>query len=189
MRMLGDGQTAVSLSGGTVARTGKRYLCLTREEAGVPDVPLGEQGVTQTPFGPFFVRDAKPGEMGDGVRCQVISGSRLKGAWVGTRRMGDAMTPFGRHQPVLLKKLIADAGIERAMRASIPVVRSREGILWAVGIRPAQMCHTRQEEENKMVEFGGAWPAQEGAAHRLRTQSQEGAYRGREESDVRGSEG
>lgn len=189
MRMLGDGQTAVSLSGGTVARTGKRYLCLTREEAGVPDVPLGEQGVTQTPFGPFFVRDAKPGEMGDGVRCQVISGFRLKGAWVGTRRMGDAMTPFGRHQPVLLKKLIADAGIERAMRASIPVVRSREGILWAVGIRPAQMCHTRQEEENKMVEFGGAWPAQEGAAHRLRTQSQEGAYRGREESDVRGSEG
>ena len=164
MRMLSGGETAVSLSGGASARTGRRYLCLTRRDARVPDVPLGGQGVVQTPFGPFAVRDANPGETGDGVRSQVIPRSQLEGAWVSTRRMGDAMTPFGRHQPVLLKKLMADAGIERAMRASIPVVRNREGILWLVGIRPAQMCLVRGEEDNRMVEFLGAWPAQPGAA-------------------------
>jgi len=69
------------------------------------------------------------------------------------RRDGDMMIPFGMHKPVKLKKLMIDAGIERAMRRSVPVLRGSRGIVWAAGLRPGEICRTEEEDIPMIVEF------------------------------------
>ena len=154
----GGAGAAASLEGRAQARLGARYLCVTREDAVIPDTPLAPEGETRTPFGVFAVRDALPGETGDGRCAQVVPAACLAGAYVTARREGDVMVPFGRHQPVSLKRLMIDAGIERAMRRSVPLLRQGERILWAVGLRPAEGCRTGETERAKLLIFHGGWP-------------------------------
>ena len=112
-----------------------------------------------TPFGVFEVRQAQPGETGDGKMAQCMPMDLLYGAYVSARREGDTMIPFGKRSPVKLKKLMIDAHVERAMRPSVPIVRDRNGnVLFAVGLRPAEGCRTSQEETQMIVRFCGEWP-------------------------------
>ena len=134
------------------ARLGERFLCVTRPYQRIEDVPLNTEGKTQTPFGTFFVRGAEAGETGDGVSAQVVPKALLEDARVTVRCEGDAMIPFGRHTPVKLKKLMIDSGVERAMRRSIPVLRNGREILWAPGLRPANVCRS-EEKERMMIVF------------------------------------
>lgn len=158
MNALTGKEETVGLYGGAEARIGLRYVCFTRAEAPADAVLLCPEGETATPFGAFRVRDARPGETGDGRRTQALPEALLMRAAVTERREGDVLVPFGRHKPVRLKKLMIDAGIERAMRRSVPVLRTEEGILWAVGLRPAEACRVCPGERQKIVEFLGAWP-------------------------------
>ena len=58
-----------------------------------------------------------------------------------------------------LKKLMIDAGVERAMRRSVPVVRGDGEALLAVGLRSAEGCRGNNEDEERMlVRFLGLWP-------------------------------
>lgn len=155
----------VNLSGDAHAVIGGRYLCLIRAAAPEIDVPLRVPGVTDTPFGAFEVRAAEPGETGDGCIMQRIPRRVLEGARVSGRREGDTMTPFGRRTPVKLKKLMIDAGVERAMRASMPVIRNNEEIIFAVGLRAAECCRCAdgEDEEQMIIRFLGAWPRTDAA--------------------------
>ena len=154
---------AVNLTGGARARLGARYLCLTRAQAQPEPVPLAADGLTYTPFGTFAVRGAQAGETGDGKASQVIPERLLRSCAVTARHDGDSMVPFGRHTPVPLKKLMIEAGVERAMRLSVPILRGEEGILWAVGLRPGEACRVREGEEAKLVTFLGRGDASCGA--------------------------
>lgn len=135
----GDGES-VNLTGGAHACTGGRYVCLIHGQVSVPETPLAPDGETVTPYGVFSVRKAHDGETGDGLCCQVMDAEWLSGSVVTGRREGDTLVPFGRHTGVKLKKLMIDAGIERPIRNSLPVIRKGETILWAVGLRPSDLC-------------------------------------------------
>lgn len=158
MDALSREDAAVNLTGGAHAVIGRRYLCLIRADAPCTDVPLRVPGVTDTPFGRFEVRPAQPGEWGDGKAAQSIPGRLLEQASVGSRREGETMVPFGRKTPVKLKKLMIDAGVERAMRRSVPVVRGGGEALLAVGLRSAEGCRGNEDEERMLVRFLGLWP-------------------------------
>ena len=152
------GVAVINLSGGAHAAAGERYFCLTRADETVCDTRLNVPGYTNTPFGGFEVREARPGETGDGKRSQCMPGHLLAGAYVSMRSEGDVMIPFGRKTPVKLKKLMIDAHIERAMRKSIPVVRDSEGnVLFAVGLRPSERCRVCGDERQMMVRFCGEY--------------------------------
>lgn len=160
---LGRQDAVVNLTGGAHAVSGDRYLCAVRAgEPELEDTALNVPGVTDTPFGRFYVQMAKPGETGDGKYAQRMPKRLLEGACVTGRREGDAMIPFGRKTPVKLKKLMIDAGIERAMRKSIPVVRGRHEILFAVGLRAGESCRGKENEEQMIVRFLGDWPRADG---------------------------
>lgn len=150
---------AVNLTGGAHAVIGRRHLCIVRADAPCPETPLRVPGVTDTPFGRFEVRPARPGEWGDGKAAQSIPVGMLDKARVGSRREGETMVPFGMRSPVKLKKLMIDAGVERAMRRSVPVLRGGGETLFAVGLRAAECCRGREGEARMLVSFLG--PAQE----------------------------
>lgn len=163
MDALGREEAVVNLTGDAHAAIGRRYLCIVRAQAEPGETPLAVSGVTDTPFGRFEVRPAAPGETGDGKRTQRVPKRLLEGAAVGSRRAGETMVPFGRHTPVKLKKLMIDAGIERAMRGGIPLVRAKDGeVLFAVGLRAAQACAGAEQEEQLIVRFCGGWPCADG---------------------------
>lgn len=143
----------VNLEGNARAQVSARWLCLTREEETEISMPLCLQGETVTPLGRFIVRRALPEETGDGKRAQAIPLRLLEGAVVSSRRKGDAIQPFGMQARVKLKKLMIDAGVERAMRKSVPVVRSGEEVLWAVGLRPSQLCAGDEKDTRMIVEY------------------------------------
>ena len=50
-------------------------------------------------------------------------------------RPGDRLNPYGMTGSQKVKKLLIDRKIERTQRARIPLLVSREGILWVVGVR------------------------------------------------------
>ncbi|MGN0992058.1 MAG: tRNA lysidine(34) synthetase TilS, partial [Candidatus Ventricola sp.] len=149
---------AVNLTGDAHAVIGMRHLCVVCADRPCPDVPLRVPGVTDTPFGRFEVRPALPGEWGNGKTAQSMPARLLADARVGSRREGETMAPFGRSAPVKLKKLMIDAGVERAMRRSVPVVRNGETVLFAVGLRPGECCRGNEDEERMLVRYLGDWP-------------------------------
>ena len=136
-------EATVNLTDGAHAFVCGRYVCMSRAVADVPETPLALQGETATPYGVFYTRDALEGETGDGVTSQVFDENVLFGCFVTGRREGDTLVPFGRHTGVKLKKLMIDAGVERPIRNSLPVLRKGESILWAVGLRPSELCRTQ----------------------------------------------
>ena len=156
---LSEEEAVVNLRAGAHAYVDRRYLCLIRAQQPPTETPLHVPGRTMTPFGVFEVRQAQPGETGDGKMAQCMPMDLLYGAYVSARREGDTMIPFGKRSPVKLKKLMIDAHVERAMRPSVPIVRDRDGnVLFAVGLRPAEGCRTSQEETQMIVRFCGEWP-------------------------------
>lgn len=158
MDALCENDAVVNLTGGAHAVIGRRYLCLVRPDETEADVPLRIPGVTDTPFGRISVRKALPGETGDGKREQAIASRLLDGVHVTGRREGDAMVPFGMHTKVKLKKLMIDAGIERAMRNSVPVLRRGDMVLFAAGLRPDECVRSTGEEERMIVRLEGPMP-------------------------------
>ena len=149
----GEGAATVNLCGGGHALAGKRWLCLTRPGVRVPDTQLSPVGETMTPFGTFTVQPARPGETGDGRISQAMPASCLAGAVVTARRPGDRMTPFGAQGPVPLRKLMIDAGIERPLRGSLPVLRQGGEILFVGGLRPAGRCRVQPGEPAMLVSW------------------------------------
>ncbi len=165
MDALDQEDAAVNLTGGAHAVIGRRYLCVVCADRLCPDALLRVPGVTDTPFGRFEVRPALPGEWGDGKTAQSMPARLLADACVGSRREGETMAPFGRSTPVKLKKLMIDAGVERAMRRSVPVVRSGGAVLFAVGLRPGECCRGNEDEERMLVRFLGDWPCGKADGH------------------------
>ena len=51
---------------------------------------------------------------------------------------------------------MADAGIERGLRSCVPVLRQGKDILWAVGLRPSQLCMPQEGDLQMMVMFHGS---------------------------------
>lgn len=162
MDALKEKSAVVNLTDGAHAVIGGRYLCLTCAAPPETDVLLIAPGVTHTPFGDFEVWPAESGETGDGKTAQRIPKRLLSGARVTGRREGDTIIPFGKQTPVKLKKLMIDAGVERAMRASLPVIRREDQVLFAVGLRPGECCRGTEQEEQMIVRFCGAWPRADG---------------------------
>ncbi|MGN0997712.1 MAG: tRNA lysidine(34) synthetase TilS [Candidatus Ventricola sp.] len=150
------GAASVNLTGGAHALLGRRAVCAVRAAAPPVDVPLG-LGRTDTPFGVFTVREAAPGETGDGCFAQAIPAPLLDGAHITLRREGDTMTPFGRHHEELLSRLLIKAGVEQGLKNSLPVLRGRGGILWAVGLRPGEICRGRDGERRLLVSLRCPW--------------------------------
>ena len=157
MAMLEGGrEAAVNLAGGGHARLGARYICLTGERMPAADTPLRLNAETDTPFGRFRVREVLPGETGDGKRAQAMPAALLAGAAIGPRRPGDCLLPLHGAGHTTLKKLLGEAGVERAMRPSVPILRSAGGdILWVAGIRPDAACAVRPGESAALVEWLG----------------------------------
>ena len=149
--VLAGREETVNLQGGAYAVVSSKTVCMVTGRKAA-DMPLRPEGETCTPFGTFTVREARPGETGDGIFAQVFDEETLRGSIVTSRREGDAITPFGRHTPVKLKKLMIDAGIERPIRNSLPVLRQGKTILWAVGLRPSASCAARGSRR-LMVEY------------------------------------
>lgn len=152
---LNRGEGTVNLTDGAHACVGREFFCVYTAEPPEIDMPLAASGVTDTPLGRFIVRRAAPGETGDGVHAQVMPLRMLEGARVSVRRNGDVMIPFGQHTPVKLKKLMIDAGIDRAMRRGVPVIRNGLGVVWAVGLRPGEMCRVNADDVQMIVEYCG----------------------------------
>ena len=150
------GAAVVNLTDGAHALLGKRLVCAVRADAPPVDMPLG-RGRTDTPFGVFTVREAAPGETGDGRFAQAIPARLMDGARITLRREGDAMTPFGRQHEELLSRLLIKAGVEQGLKNSLPIVRGREGILWAVGLRPGEVCRGRDGERRLLVSLRCPW--------------------------------
>lgn len=155
MAALSSGEAAVNLTDGAHAVVGKRYLCMIRAQAQTPETPLRVPGVTDTPFGRFEVRAALSGETGDGKRTQAVPVRLLLGAVIGGRQTGDVMVPFGMHSPVRIKKLMIDAGVERALRNSVPLLRQDKTVLFVPGLRASQWVRCAPEEERMLVVFKG----------------------------------
>lgn len=153
MNVLDREDAAVNLSGSAHAAIGKQYVCVTKQVEEIEETFLAVPGRTDTPFGCFLVREAWPEETGDGLRSQIMPLSALENACVTSRRDGDVMVPFGRHTPVKLKRIMIDAGIERALRKSIPIIRNKSGILWAVGLRPGESCRVEKQDMAMLVEY------------------------------------
>lgn len=150
-------RTTINLEGGAYARLGRTYLSVNFVRTPETDVPLNEYK-TYTPFGSVRIRRAQPGETGDGVTCQAIPSRLLEGARITGRREGDTMVPFGTSACVKVKKLLIDAGIDQGIKASIPVLRTRDGrILWLVGLRPDECCRGEENEEKMIVEMRARW--------------------------------
>ncbi len=68
---------------------------------------------------------------------------------VSSRFDGDTMIPFGKHNPVPLKKLYSDSGIKRYERSSIPVLRADDDIIWIPRVRRS-IHWTVEENAEKM---------------------------------------
>ena len=151
-----EGEAAVNLTRGAHAVLGARYVCLTRDEPPPLDVPLAREGETVTAFGRFFVRPARPGETGDGKRVQAMPARLFDGATVGSRRPGERIRAFGAAGHTPIKKLLMDAGVERAMRDSVPIVRSGGEALWIAGVRAGAACAVARGEEALCVEYLGS---------------------------------
>ncbi len=146
---------SVNLTQNAHVELGARWLCITRCENAHDEYPLSAKGETRTPFGIFRVRPALPGETGDGIHEQAIPTTLFQGVRISSRRPGDSFLPFGSESRVSLKKVMASSGVERAMRASIPVLRKEDDILWVAGLRPSMLCKVKNGEESVIVSYSG----------------------------------
>ncbi len=67
---------------------------------------------------------------------------------VSTWKTGDRMVPFGKQNPVSLKKLFSDAGVPMEQKRSLPVVRNSSGtILWIPFVKNSAFAPVTPETE------------------------------------------
>ena len=133
---------------------GEQYICAVFPGKPIPVTAI-VPGETRTPFGRFILRRAESSERGDGKNRQELSDAMIRGLTVGTRLPGETMVPFGKHKPQEIRKLISDAGVEPAMRRSVPVLRNRQGAVWLAGLRPSELCRLDGAPE-WILEYEGA---------------------------------
>ncbi len=82
-------------------------------------------------------RAANPGELGDGVRTQVLDTAMLRQAVVRTRHTGDRFAPLNSPGSQPLKQTLIDRSVDRPFRDVLPIVAHAHDALWVVGIAPA----------------------------------------------------
>lgn len=147
-------RAAMNLEGGGRLEIGRKDVFVTGEMPRTPETLLETGGITRTPFGTFSVRTAAASETGDGRLSQVIPLRLLSGARITARSEGERMTPFGLTEPVRVKKLMTDAGIEAIERPSVPALRAKTGeILWLPLVRPARSCERKDGEAALLLTF------------------------------------
>ena len=144
---------ALNLPGKGRLYPGKRLTCAVFPHRPIPSFRI-VPGLNETAFGRFLLRRADQGEIGDGRSAQAIPETLVGSLTVGARAAGETMIPFGKRSPCELRKLISDAGIEPAVRRSVPVVRAEGEALWLAGIRPSERCRT-YGVGNWMLEYEG----------------------------------
>ena len=66
------------------------------------------------------------------------------------RRDGDRFHPFGMQGRKKLKDLLIDAKIPRQERERVPVLMSRDGIIWIVGYRTGEPFKVRAETKRRL---------------------------------------
>jgi len=137
---------ACNLPMGWRALRGREHLHLLAPEhlSGPSDplkgrsVPLRLEGETRWPGGSLRARPAESGELGDGLRTQVLDGNALEGAEVRFRRPGDRFHPLGGLGSQPLRQTLIGRGIDRPFRPLIPMVAKGCRALWLIGLLPAQ---------------------------------------------------
>lgn len=136
----------VELPGGVRAEAVQDQLRMRRpgRAAGMPppivgDWPLAQVGETRLPGWVVEVERVAAARIAAGdpytawLRVDVAAG----GLVVTGRRPGDRLQPLGMTGEKKLQDLFVDAGVPRAMRDAVPVVRAAGRVAWVVGLRLA----------------------------------------------------
>lgn len=88
------------------------------------------------PLGVITARVAEPGDITDDPYTAFIDADTVSGELVvDALRDGDRMRPLGMSGSKKLQDLLTDAKVPRRLRASTPVVRDGERIVWVAGVR------------------------------------------------------
>lgn len=148
--VLGRPGEGCNLPQGWHAWRGLAHLHVMRPEANIVfqrwAVPLRHDGVTELPSGARMIaRPAVPGELGDGVRTQVLDEAALHGAVIRVRLPGDAFHPLGATGSQSLKKALMDRHVDRPFRALTPLIAVGARILWIVGVLPSAEAAVAQD--------------------------------------------
>ncbi|MCL2812687.1 MAG: tRNA lysidine(34) synthetase TilS [Clostridia bacterium] len=117
---------------------GREHLHLLAPDSPDPPepMPLRLEGETRWPGGLLRARPARPGELGDGKRTQVLDGDALQNAVVRFRQPGDRFRSLGAVGSQPLKQTLIDRGIDRPFRGLIPLVVGDGRVLWLIGLLP-----------------------------------------------------
>jgi len=67
------------------------------------------------------------------------------------RRPGDRFQPLGLPADKKLKELFIGAGIPAGIRARVPLICDRDGIVWVTGLRPAERCRVHAATRRLLV--------------------------------------
>ena len=123
------GSRSLDLGGGVTANVEYGTLRFRRDKdpAQPEAVSLSVPGVTR--FGAWEV-EAVPGRGEVLVSARALGGALTVRAW----RDGDRIRPTGLGGTKTLQDLFTDRKVPRALRHSLPIVESREGIVWVAGV-------------------------------------------------------
>ena len=147
-------EQAMNLPHGGRLAVGRESVCATKTMKPLSGFSI-RPGRNETPFGTVTLRRAAAAERCDGIRTQLVPGRKIQELQLMAREPGREMIPFGRQDTVPLRKLISSAGIELAMRMSIPLFEAGGEIFWLGGIRGAACC--KDAEDPWMIEWEPPW--------------------------------
>ncbi len=104
-------------------------------------------------------RAARPDELGDGVRTQVLDAAMLEHAVVRVRKTGDRFAPLNGTGSQPLKQTLIDRSVDRPFREVLPIVAHGGDTLWVVGIAPADIAKiTARTKRAIHLTFTGSLP-------------------------------
>ncbi|HET9476920.1 MAG TPA: tRNA lysidine(34) synthetase TilS [Dehalococcoidia bacterium] len=128
-----------SLAHGVVAVRDSRSLTLRRGEPQValelPETRLAVPGVTEVGgwrFETEFTAGRRTREAA--LVAELDPGLAADGLWVRSRRPGDRMRPVGLGGTKKLQDIMVDAKLPRGERDGVPLIITKLGIVWAVGL-------------------------------------------------------
>jgi len=130
-----------SLPRGVVAVRDSRWLTLHRGEppagSGIPETPLAVPGITEVGGWRFEVSLAPAGTAAGPGPLQACLDADAVGRFllVRSRKPGDRMRPLGLGGERKLQDIMVDAKVPREERDGVPLVVTRWGVVWAVGLR------------------------------------------------------
>jgi tRNA(Ile)-lysidine synthase len=133
--------------------------------AKVLEVPLLVPGRTPVPWADatlvVWLESTAPAEWPDGKTACVIDGDRLtEEPIVRTRRRGDRLAPLGMKGSKTVADLLSDDKVPRARRHEVPIVATRDAVVWVAGHRVAGAFKVTQHTKRFLwmtIEGGAAW--------------------------------